>query len=224
MSGEDAVEGPAARHALQAKKAEIVEALRNLGETDRAAKDRAANRTDRETWGVPGEALNELAKDLRGALSVDQRVLIADAIWRDGVFDGRLLACKLLTQARIRPDGGAWTLLSAWVFHFDCRAIADAGAGALQRRLMADPERSEVLDEWAGASNVWTRRSVFAATAGFAKLVHPSDAQMAVRERVLGWAETMRDDKRPVIRQAIDAWLRDLSKHDPDRVAAFRAG
>ena len=91
------------------------------------------------------------------------------------------------------------------------------------RRILAQPERSDVLDDWGGAANVWARRSVFSATTAFAKLAHPSDAQVAVRERVLGWAEAMEEEQRPVIRQAIDGWLRDLSKHDADRVAAFRA-
>lgn len=209
---------------LKAKKAAIVAALRAAGDAERAAKDRASNRTDRETWGVHGATLTDQAMALRADLTVDERVMIADALWRDGVYDGRVMACKLLTQARMRPDGGAWGLLSGWVFHFDCRGIADAGAAALQRRFMADPERSEVLTEWAGAANVWARRSVFSATAGFAKLAHPSDAELAVREAVLGHAEAMTEETRPVIRQAIDGWLRDLKKHDPARVATFTSG
>jgi 3-methyladenine DNA glycosylase AlkD len=221
-AGEPSPQPPAS--SLKTKKDGIVDALRAAGDAERAARDRAANRTNRECWGVHGATLTDQAMTLRANLSVDERVMIADALWRDGVFDERVMACKLLTQARMRPDGGVWGLLSGWVFHFDCRAIADAGAAALQRRLMADPERSEVLEDWAGASNVWARRSVFSATAGFAKLAHPSDAEMAVRERVLGHAQAMAEEKRPVIRQAIDGWLRDLSKHDPARVEAFRAG
>ncbi|CTQ49603.1 DNA alkylation repair protein [Jannaschia donghaensis] len=224
QNGADGPVPAAAHQTLKSKKDGIVTDLRAAGEAARAAKDRAANRTDRETWGVHGATLTDMATELRGALTLDERVMIADALWRDGVFDGRIMACKLLTQARIRTDGGVWGLLSSWVYHFDCRGIADAGAAALQRRIAAEPERSEVLDEWAGAANVWARRSVFAATAAFAKTKHPSETDLAVRERVLGHAQSMAEEKRPVIRQAIDGWLRDLSKHDPDRVAAFRAG
>ena len=205
----------AARERLSARKARLVEDLRAAGSPERAARDRAANRTDRETWGVPGDAMETLARAARAELSVDDRVLIADALWRQEVFDLRIMACKLLTQARMRPDGGAWNLLSGWVHHLDCRGIAEAAAAALQRRLMAEPERAEALDGWAAAANVWTRRSVFAATAGFAKLPHPSPAEAAVRDRVAGHAEAMEDDGRPVIRQAIDAWRRDLARHAP---------
>ena len=37
----------------------------------------------------------------------------------------------------------------------------------------------------------------------------------AVRDRVAGHAEAMEDDGRPVIRQAIDGWRRDLARHAP---------
>ncbi|WP_179378431.1 DNA alkylation repair protein [Jannaschia marina] len=209
---------------METKKRDIVAALRAAGDAERAAKDRAANRTERETWGVHGATLTDMGVELRAEMGVEDRVLIADALWRDGVADGRVLACKLLTQARMRPDGGAWDLLSSWVYHFDCRVIADAGAAALQRRLAAEPERLAVLDDWAGAANVWARRTVFAATAGFAKARHPGDADHAAREAVLVQAERMRGETRPVIRQAIDGWLRDLGRHDPARLAAFESG
>ena len=228
MSGDDraAAGGPAPRtprDILGAKTEAALARLRGLGDPARAAKDRAANRTERETWGVAAGDLNALAKELRDGVDGDGRVLLADALWRAEAFDARMLACKLLTQARIRPDDGAWSLLSRWVFALDCRALAEAGADALSRRLVAEPARLVVLDDWAGAANVWTRRSVFAATAPWAKMNHPSEADLAVRERVLALASAMDGDGRPVIRQAIDGWLRDLAKRDAARVAAFRA-
>ena len=196
--------------------------LQALGDAERAARDRAANRTNRTTLGVPPEALGELAKTLRDELSVDHRVILADALWQDGTFDARLLALRLLTQARIRPDDGVWARLTEWVVQFDCRAIADAGAGAISRRLTADPARLDVVEGWTQAANVWTRRTAIAATAPWAKMNHPSEAELAVRERVLGWISAMDGDDRPVIRQAVEGWLRDLGKRDPARVAAFR--
>lgn len=203
---------------------EILDRLRTLGDADRAARDRAANRTDRETWGVPSDALRELSVEVREAVTVDRRVLLADALWRADVFDARMLALRLLTQARIHEDAGVWSLLERWAYAFDCRAIADAGAGALGRRMVTEPARLAVLDDWAGAANVWTRRSIFAATSAWAKAPHPTEADLAVREQVLALAASMADDRRPVIRQAIDSWLRDLGKRDAARAAAFRAG
>ncbi|WP_298429379.1 DNA alkylation repair protein [uncultured Jannaschia sp.] len=204
------------------RKDAILADLRAAGDATRAARDRAANRTDRETWGVAPDTLNEMAKALRGTLSVDHRVIISDALWRADVFDARMLACKLLTQARIRPDDGVWSLLERWVHRLDCRALADAAAAAITRRLAARPERLDLLDDWATAANPWTRRTVLAGTTHLARANHPSEPERAARERVLGWAAALRTDTRPVIAQAVESWLRDLARRDPDRVAAFR--
>ncbi|WGH77578.1 DNA alkylation repair protein [Jannaschia ovalis] len=202
---------------------DVLDRLREAGDPARAARDRAANRTARETLGVAPETLRALSDEIRARTDVDRRVLLADALWRSELFDARMLALRLLTQARIRPDHGPWALLERWVHGFDCRAIADAGAAAIARRLQADPARLEVVADWTGAANVWTRRTALAATAPWAKMNHPSEADLAIRERVLGWAAAMRDDKRPVIAQAVASWLRDLARHDPERAAAFRA-
>ncbi|WP_170125518.1 DNA alkylation repair protein [Jannaschia seohaensis] len=201
------------------KKIEILARLRAAGSPGRAAKLRAANRTEREAWGVEGGLLSEMAQDLRAEISVDGRVLLADALWREGVLETRMLALKLLTQARMRPDHGAWDLLSRWVYRFDCRAVAEAGAAALARRLAAEPARLAVLDDWAAASNVWTRRCVFSATAGFAKGRHPSAEEIAARDKVVALARAMEGETRPVIRQAIDSWCTALARHDPERAA-----
>lgn len=209
---------------LTAKVAAALARLRALGDPERAARDKAANRTGRETLGVPAAALGDLAKSLRDDLSVDHRVIVADALWQDGTFDARLLALRMLTQARIRPDDGVWARLTEWVGQFDCRAISDAGAAAISRRLAAEPGRLDVVEGWTQAANVWTRRTAIAATAPWAKMNHPSEADLAVRERVLGWLAAMSGDARPVIRQAVEGWLRDLGKRDADRVTAFRAG
>jgi len=44
---------------------------------------------------------------------------------------------------------------------------------------------------------------------------------LQTRDRVLGWAAGYTPDHAWFIQKAIGWWLRDLSKHDPDRVYAF---
>ncbi len=51
----------------------------------------------------------------------------------------------------------------------------------------------------------------------------PKPEDLAVRERVLGWAAAMADDRDWFIQKAIAWWVRDLSKHDPERARAFLA-
>lgn len=222
---DDGGEGPAPRAPqgiLSQKKDDVLATLQAAGDPARAARDRAANRTNRQCWGVSAEVLNDTAKSLREDLSIDQRVLMADALWRAEVFDVRLLALKLLTQARIKPDDGIWSLLERWVHQLDCRALSDAYAAAAGRRLTAVPSRLEVAEEWTDAANIWTRRSALEATRPWAKLNNASEADLEIREHVLSWAAAMANDARPVIRQAVDGWLRDLGKRDAARVAAFR--
>ncbi|MEJ2001402.1 MAG: DNA alkylation repair protein, partial [Maritimibacter sp.] len=44
---------------------------------------------------------------------------------------------------------------------------------------------------------------------------------LAARDRILGWAASYVDDPEWFIQKAVGWWLRDLSKHDPDRTRAF---
>jgi len=112
---------------------------------------------------------------------VEGRVALAGALWATDIHEARVLAAKLLTQARLRPsDASAWEMIKSWVPEFDAWAIADHACMAGQKRL------------------VWE-----------------------LRDTVLGWAATYVEDHTWFVQKAVAWWLRDLSKHDPDRVRAF---
>jgi 3-methyladenine DNA glycosylase AlkD len=130
-------------------------------------------------------------------------------------------ASKLLTQARIRPDAGVWALLQAWVPGFDGWALADHACKAVERRLVAEPARIGTVEGWTTHPNVWTRRAALVATLPWTKQNHPTPAELAIRDRVLGWAARYVDDRDWFIQKAVGWWLRDLSKHDPARTRAF---
>ncbi len=51
--------------------------------------------------------------------------------------------------------------------------------------------------------------------------LRPTEAE--ARERVLAWAAAYVQDSEWFIQKSVAWWLRDLSKHDPDRVRAFMA-
>ena len=57
----------------------------------------------------------------------------------------------------------------------------------------------------------------------FTKQNFPKDFELAIRDRVLGWAAGYCDDRDWFIQKAVAWWLRDLSKHDPARAEAFLA-
>ncbi len=182
------------------------------------------HKVPRHYLGVPNPALNDITRDWRQHMDVPARVALADALWKTDVFEARLAAAKLLTQARLRPDdSAAWDLIVSWVPDFDSWAIADHAMMAGQKRLVADPSRIDTVEGWTRADSHWTRRAAMVVTLPFAKQNHPNDTETAIRERVLGWAETYVRDPDWFIQKSVAWWLRDLSKHDAARVRQFMA-
>jgi 3-methyladenine DNA glycosylase AlkD len=200
-----------------------VEALRAAGDADRAAKAAAYHKTAREYLGVPVPAIAAMANEWRAILDVPGRVALADALWRTDIHEARVAATKLLVQARIKDDGAVWALIASWVPQFDAWALADHACDAGRRRLEADPSRLDEVEAWVADENVWVRRAALVMTLPWTKQNHPKPQDQAIRDRVLGWAAGMADDRDWFIQKAIAWWLRELSKHDAPRVQAWLA-
>ncbi|MEL7164196.1 MAG: DNA alkylation repair protein, partial [Pseudomonadota bacterium] len=157
----------------------------------------------------------------RSTQSVEARIALAEGLWHTDIFEGRVAAAKLLTQARIKPDAGAWTLIQSWVPDFDGWAIADHACMAGQRRLLADPTRLDQVERWTTSDHMWTRRAALVITLPWTKQNFPKPAEIEARERILGWAANYVSDREWFIQKAVGWWLRDLSKHDAPRVRTF---
>jgi 3-methyladenine DNA glycosylase AlkD len=191
--------------------------LRAHGDADRAAQMAAYHKTDRAVLGVAMPVIDDLARGWRAGVTLDQRLSLAAGLWDTCVFDARLAAAKLLTQARIRPDdAAAWALICDWVPQFDGWAIADAVAIAGGKRLVADPARLDTVEVWTQSDLMWTRRAALVMTLPFARLNNPKPHEDAIRARVLGWAAGYVADRDWFIQKAVGWWLRDLSRHAPD--------
>jgi len=200
-----------------------LDALRAMAEPGRAAQMREYHKVERDYIGVPMPPLNDLAQSLRRELDLQARVDLARALWARDIFESRVLAAKLLTQARIRNDAPVWQTFLDWVPDFDSWAIADHACEAGRRRLLADPARLDNVANWPLSEHMWTRRAALVATLPWARMPHPSEADLAVRERVLSWAALLATDRDWFIQKAIGWWLRDLSRHDAARTARFVA-
>ena len=70
---------------------------------------------------------------------------------------------------------------------------------------------------------MWVRRATLVMTLPWTKQNHPTDQDRAIRTRVLDWAAILAPDRDWFIQKSIAWWLRELSKHDPDRTRAFLA-
>ena len=198
-------------------------ALRAEADPVRAVQEAAYLKSPREVLGLRVPRITELATGWREGMTVEERVALADALWRMDIHETRVAAAKLLVQARIRPDEGAWQLIASWVPQFDGWAIADHASDAGARRLVADPSRLDQVEGWTASPHMWTRRAALVMTLPWARLnnLRPEDA--ARRERILGWAAAYVPDRDWFIQKAVAWWLRDLSKHDAARTRAFLA-
>ncbi len=188
---------------------------------ERAEQVAAYHKVDRHYLGVPNPVLNDLTKAWRRELEVADRIAIADSLWQTNIHEARVAAAKLLTQARIRPDDAVWDLLQSWLPDFDAWAVADHACMAMQKRLSADPTRLDQVERWTTSGHMWTKRAALVATLPWTKQNHPKPEDLACRDRILGWAATYVSDREWFIQKAIAWWLRELSKHDPERVVAF---
>ncbi len=197
--------------------------LRAKAEPGRAEGLADHHKVPRTYLGVPNPAINDLATEWRQTLDIDARVELADALWRTDIFEARLAAARLLTQARISPDAAVWALITSWLPDLDSWAIADHAMMAGQKRLMADLARMDEVEGWTTADSHWIRRAAMVVTLPLAKLSHPKPPEAEARERALGWAAGYVHQPDWTIQKSVGGWLKDLSKHDPDRVRAFMA-
>jgi 3-methyladenine DNA glycosylase AlkD len=200
---------------------DALEALEALADPVKAAEMAAYHKAKRRYLGVPVPQIETLVADWRAAATLDERVALAAALWDSDIHEARVAAAKLLTQARIRPDEAVWDLLCHWTPGFDGWALADHATIAAQKRLVADPARLATVEAWTTHPNMWTRRAALVITLPYAKMSNPKPADLAMRETALKWAESYITDRDWFIQKAIAWWLRDLSKHDPDRSRAF---
>lgn len=201
---------------------EALAALHDVADPEKGGEMQAYHKVSRTYLGMANPQLDGFAKAWRADLDVEGRVALAGALWGTDIHEARVLAAKLLTQARLRPsDASAWEMIKSWVPEFDAWAIADHACMAGQKRLVWEPSRLADIADWHRSEHMWTRRAALVMTLPWTKQNFPKPADLDIRDTVLGWAATYVEDHTWFIQKAVAWWLRELSKHDPDRVRAF---
>ncbi len=198
-----------------------LEELKSLADPEKAAGMASYHKAPRTYLGISVPQITDLSKKWRAELDIEARVSLADALWQSDIHEARIAAAKLLTQARLRPDEGAWALICSWVPDFDAWAIADHACDAGQRRLLADPSRIDTVETWTTSEAMWTRRAALVMTLPWTKQNNPKPEEEAARDRILGWAAGYTSAPEWFLQKAVGWWIRDLSKHDAPRARAF---
>lgn len=189
----------------------------------RAAEMLAYHKAPRRYLGLVAAQIDTLTDQWRADLALDDRIALAAELWSNDIHEARVAAAKLLTQARLRPDAAAWALIQTWVPDLDGRTLADLVCIAGQKRLVADPARLDTVAGWVTSPHLWTRRATLMMTLPWTKQNFPKPADLAVRDRVLGWCAVLAADPDATLQTAVAGWLRDLSRHDPSRAQGFLA-
>ena len=118
--------------------------------------------TKAQVYGTPVAQLKRFAK----AIGRDHD--FADALWRTGVHDARMLAAMVDDPARVTP-----AQMDRWARDFDNWGIVDTVCFALFDRA---PHAFRQIEKWAGARNEFVKRAAFALLASCALHGHGADA------------------------------------------------
>ncbi|PLX36921.1 MAG: DNA alkylation repair protein [Hyphomicrobiales bacterium] len=195
---------------------DVLAALRAKARPEKVAIFHAYHKVDRPYLGVSVPDITSVARSIVASSSAEEALALADALWRTNIFEARVLAAKILCEKRLKGFSAIWALIRNWLDDLDSWAIADTVANAGSRCLLDDPSLLDEVEGWTRAESFWTRRAALVFTLDWAKRGRDP-------ERMLAWASSYVGDKEWFIGKAIGWWLRELSKHNPDRVRRFLA-
>ena len=193
----------------------FVALLRESADPERAAWDKGYMKSARTHWGLSAPKIDAAIRTLK-PLPEAERFAIAQALWREEVYDLRLAAARLIARLPASLDEEIWRFLTARMGELDGWAVADTFADAGGPRLIAEPARLDPVEAWVDSPHLWTRRASLVFTLAWMRAGKPP-------ERMLGWAARLVADREWFIQKAIGWWLRELGKRDSDAVRGWLA-
>ena len=199
---------------VESTQARLLGPLRALGDPKRAEQEKRYQKSRWEHWGVPLPKMDLAIRETLGSLSQDEALELCRRLWREPVWDLKIVAGRILGRKSIEPDAKVWGFVNERLADLDGWAVADNLAPAASRCLVADPGRLDVVEAWIENPHLWTRRAALVFTLPWTKGERDP-------ERMLGWAARLAEDREWFIQKAIGWQLRELSKRDPERVRRF---
>ena len=120
---------------------DAVKQLHAKANPKKAAEMKNSIKIDRVYLGISNQELNNTYKGWRASTSTDDRIRLAADLWDSNIYEARIVAAKLLTQARIKNDELVWEEIVRWIPKLDHQTIADQVCSAGSRRLKENPTR-----------------------------------------------------------------------------------
>jgi 3-methyladenine DNA glycosylase AlkD len=147
--------------------------------------------TNATVYGTPVARLRQIAR------KIGPDRALAEALWRTGVHDARMLATMINDPARVTP-----AQMDRWAKHFDNWAIVDTACFNLFDR---SPHAFRQIGKWARAKDEFVKRAAFALLASCALHGHGSEAE---HQRGLALIERAAGDPRNFVKKGVNWALR----------------
>jgi 3-methyladenine DNA glycosylase AlkD len=192
----------------------LIAALRSFVDPQRAAQEKRYQKSSWEHWGVAVPKMDAAIRATIADLGQDGSLALAKRLWREPIWDLKIVAARILARKAVAPDADVWAFVTRRMGDLDGWAVADNLAVVGGRCLLADPARLDEVERWVESPHLWTRRAALVFTLPWTKETRDP-------ARMLGWAAQLAPDRQWFIQKAIGWWLRELSKRDPQRVRRF---
>lgn len=153
----------------------------------------------KKAFGVPMAAMQKLAKEL------GQSHEIAEALWRTGWYEARMVAAFVEEAERLSPEQ-----MDRWCDGFDNWGICDTVCFKLFDR---SPHAFKKVKEWAGRKDEFVKRAAFALLASLA--LHDKVTQDDHFLKLLPLVERHASDERNFVKKGVSWALRSIGRRSP---------
>ena len=194
--------------------------LAEVGTPERAEQEKRYLKSELTFLGATVWQIDRVVKeDLTArALSHDEAVELAIALWSVPIFERRMAAVAVLERSPKVLGTGDLALIERLLRESRTWALVDNLAVAVVGRIVEADERGSapILDRWAVDSDFWIRRASLLGELCLLRRGAPLD-------RFVARADPMLEEREFFIRKSIGWVLREAGKRRPDDVVAWLA-
>lgn len=200
---------------------ELLAALAEHADAERAERERAYLKSDRVHLGVRVPVVRRVMRDVvrrRPPQGSAAPIARADALWASDVYEACLAATQMVADAHAAFGPDDLDHVERWIRGSHTWALVDVLAphlvGAMLER---DPKVDATLADWAVEDDPWLRRSALLAYLG------PLRRGEDVFGAFVRHADVLLEDRSFWVRKALGWTLRERTKCRPDEVVAWLA-